>query len=115
MGRTQERIGVEGFSMTRMRLSTVVAGVVLAAVLTLAAPVFGQTDFLWNVPTGGEYGVGANWFPVGAPTAADYAEFEISGSYTVSFDGDYTASYMDFGRGRVAFDLRGYTYDLTNV
>jgi len=81
----------------------------------MAGPGFGQTAYLWMEPAGGFYGTTANWDPIGVPSAADYAEFEISGAYTVSFDGDYTASYMDFGRGRVAFDLRGYTYDLTNV
>jgi len=101
--------------MTGMRLHAVMAAVMVAAVLGLAGPGFGQTAYLWMEPAGGLYGTAANWDPIGVPTAADYAEFEISGAYTVSFDGAYTASYLDVGRGQVTFDLRGYTYNLPDA
>jgi T5SS/PEP-CTERM-associated repeat protein len=100
--------------MTGMRARAFLV-VLLAAVLGLAGPGFGQTAYLWMAPAGGFYGTTANWAPIGVPSAADYAEFEISGAYTVSFDGYYTASYLDVGRGQVTFDLRGYTYNLPDA
>ncbi len=81
-----------------------------AAVPSLREPGTG-----WSNSGGGTYATGANWAGGVTPVAADNALFHLGSvaAYTVNFTQNQTASQAVIANDKVAFDLGGFQYNLT--
>jgi len=98
----------------RRNEGTLIWGLVLGAVLAVcfsAAPVARAGDSVWHTPKSGRFIEGANWSPVGAPSASDKVIFNQPGIYTVEFEmpgPDFppiTNKQLEASAGTVSFDL----------
>ncbi len=69
----------------------------------------------WNNLAGGSYATGGNWSGGAAPVIADKALFHLGSAapYTVNLTQNQTASQAVIGNDRVAFNLGGLQYNLT--
>lgn len=69
----------------------------------------------WTNAVGGIYDTGANWAGGSKPLPADNALFHLgsASAYTVNFTQNQTASQAAIANDKVAFDLGGFQYDLT--
>ena len=93
----------------------------IAALLCLAPSLHAASRF-WITPTGGTFGTSANWSATdggaggaSVPGAADFANFTLNSTYTVTFAAGVTNLNLAVQIGTVTFDLGGLTYTLTST
>ena len=81
-----------------------------------AAPSLREPGIAWNNAAGGNYS-SSNWNGDTAPAIAGNGVFHLGSStaYTVSFSQDETASQAVIANDKVAFDLGGFQYSLTQA
>lgn len=91
-------------------ISTLVLGL---ATLSLASAQQEQQD--WVTPTGGSFGLPANWDSA-VPTAGDLAWFNLaeSSGYTVQLDQDRSTGTLQVANDNVILDLGGFNFGLTD-
>src|SRR5439155_6857419 len=105
MGRTRSLWGCADRAQSRTKLtSRRCKAVVLAALgAVIAAPVaVHATVYSWNINASGLFDTAANWAPSGPPTSSlDTANFDQTGTYTVTFQNNRTNSAFTLGNGNV--------------
>src|SRR5258706_717530 len=73
-------------------------------------------SYSWNINASGLFDTAANWSPAGPPgTSADVANFDQTGTYTVTFQTSRANNVVTVGNGNVKFALSGQTYSLTSL
>ncbi len=79
------------------------------------APTLRELGTDWSNAAGGTYTTGDNWNGGAVPAVSDNALFHLgsAASYTVNFSQNETASQAVIGNDKVAFDLGGFQYNLT--
>ena len=86
----------------------------LAVLLVMSATATTVEAYEWSNPAGGLFQDGANWSGGVAPsTSGDRATFNLSGNYTVYFNGDvgiYQVGIGPYSNGTIHFDLSGYEF-----
>lgn len=87
----------------------------LGIILDFDLGTFVQGPPQWLQPAGGVFSNGANWTGGTSPTATESALFDLSATYTVTFNSAQTNDRLDIRQGSVAFDLGGFTYQLTSA
>ena len=99
-----------GISLEDHRRPHVAAG----AALFIGANVSPAANLSWINPAGGNYSTGSNWTGGVAPTANDFAYYELNSTYTVtvgSAGNTFAGTFQQFDRGEVTFDANAGTYN----
>lgn len=70
----------------------------------------------WKSAVDGDYHIGTNWVGDAVPTTSQNAQFNIDGSYEVTFEetGTFSNNRLLFNSGDVTFDLDGKTLSITD-
>src|SRR5262245_29026002 len=103
--------GREGWiGMKPMRRHATFLGFIL---LIYAAPA-GAQSFNWLPTNGGLFDAAANWNPAGGPpNAGDTANFDLTSTYTTTFQSNVTTATVNVGNGTVTWQMSGRSLTLT--
>jgi len=105
--------GAQKQKYSRKRRCRAVLLAALGAVVAAPVAVHAIT-YSWNINASGLFETAANWSPAGPPvTNLDIANFDQTGTYTVTFQTSKTNNAFTVGNGNVTFALSGQTYTLT--
>jgi T5SS/PEP-CTERM-associated repeat protein len=69
----------------------------------------------WASAKNGDFGTGANWTGGIAPGGSDTAQFNVAGTYVVSFASTQDSNNLNDLNGTVLFGLNGQTYEVGNT
>lgn len=88
----------------------------LTLVLTGAPVLLYSAEREWQNAAGGEFGTDSNWLDDLVPGEFDTAVFDITGTYTVTFNSDEINESANIADGNVTFSLApSRTYTITDI